>query len=486
MAPAYISDEDLAGFPVIVVARWKQSAISPHHRVEMRDGRRTITGFECFTEIHVERVLSGDLKPGRHRLKIGYGIAWNMDGTGITTGTSTELAGDAVNLTHRNLWFLKWQRSWDVRDQTDYLSISNYRAIQPAALEKYFRALTSAQPGAAVPALLAARDADVVKRVLRLAAGGLWPWPYDDDFEAEYQGLEKGPVLREHAGAVAAVVKRRELRELRTLALAIFAEMAPNGDRAFIRSCLRDRSAAVRATAVALLVRARDTDSLPQMVTGREDPGLACTMIMEMSRWGDLRLVPALAAFLESDAVPWRCDDEIGMPALKARESLHRMTGHWFPFDVTASLAAWRKAASVSGPAARGRFLARMLPNDPNPLAAEVTGDICANTLCKITNQSKFPVTVTRFPEGWNAQWSYECGSGGGSSSSGGHRAKRQRDFIVLQPGESLVFSIHLRERFLAANPARLKLSLVYACCGHKWGLHAWMGRLPVKIRRGS
>jgi hypothetical protein len=124
IAPQFVSDEELAAYPIVVVGKWEKGPFKANHRYEDRGEQKVITAIESFTALNVLRVIKGDVKPGVHMLKRGWGIAWAADGGWVTSGTSTELLGDVKNVTQPNIWFLQKARSWDESDKTEYLSVS--------------------------------------------------------------------------------------------------------------------------------------------------------------------------------------------------------------------------------------------------------------------------------------------------------------------------------------------------------------------------
>jgi len=95
IAPAFISDEELARYPIIVVAKWDKGPFRPHHR-SARDSTHgeVITAIESFTELNILRVIKGPVQPGLTTLKVGWGVSWSTNGDRVTSGTSTELPGD--------------------------------------------------------------------------------------------------------------------------------------------------------------------------------------------------------------------------------------------------------------------------------------------------------------------------------------------------------------------------------------------------------
>jgi hypothetical protein len=481
MAPAFVSDEDLAQYSVVVVAKWEKAPFRANHRYDERDQQKVVTAIESFTDLNVLRVIKGDVKPGRHALMIGWGIAWSQNGNWVTSGTSTELRGDVQDVTEPNIWFLQESRSWEQTNRIKYLSVSHYRAIQPVFLEEYFTALASAQPKMEVPKLLTSTNAGVVRRSLLYVCGGLRPWPYDSDFDTKYLGRKQGTVLRDQARAVAAVIERKDSNEVRALSVAVHAELEGAKCVQYVRTLLGDHDLDVRAAAVAVLVRYKDSESLDEIgrtVTGKESGSVACKIIEAMSGWGEVRLVPALAAFLECGELAYRYGDDVGIPALKAREVLHRMTGHWFPYDREASLRAWKEASQISDFGKRQQLLATILPNDPNPLKADVVGDGGINAACRITNKSRHDVVVTRCPT-WGEQ-SWPAGTAG--SQSGMEQPKGKKDFVVLRPGESTQCDIKFHAGFLLADPGSRKLILEYWDTGQEWAMHAWIGSVQAQF----
>jgi len=76
IAPAFISDEELARYPIIVVAKWDKASFRAHYRYSTNSDRgKVITAFESYTELNVLRVIKGGIRPGVSTLKIGYGLS---------------------------------------------------------------------------------------------------------------------------------------------------------------------------------------------------------------------------------------------------------------------------------------------------------------------------------------------------------------------------------------------------------------------------
>ncbi len=77
--------------------------------------------------------------------------------------------------------------------------------------------------------------------------------------------------------------------------------------------------------------------------------------------WGELRVVPALISFLQTDSEAGRSSDELLIPAFKAQSALQRITEYLFPFDVAASRKAWAHARALPDPKQRRAALAEDL-----------------------------------------------------------------------------------------------------------------------------
>ena len=87
---------------------------------------------------------------------------------------------------------------------------------------------------------------------------------------------------------------------------------------------------------------------------------LACELIEVFSSWGDERLVSALITYLENSRFVYEYGDDLGIPALKARQALEDITGHWFPLDVDKSMDAWHEAREVRDRTKRKELLRKL------------------------------------------------------------------------------------------------------------------------------
>ena len=132
IVPNYVSDDELAKYPVIVVAKWDKAPWVPHHKYQMKG----IVQIESYTRLKILSVIQGKVEPGEVDLKMDWGITWQKDGTFVNSGTSTQLVGDVDDVTKPCLWFLKRTRSWDESRKEEYLTAGNYRAVQPLELKE--------------------------------------------------------------------------------------------------------------------------------------------------------------------------------------------------------------------------------------------------------------------------------------------------------------------------------------------------------------
>jgi hypothetical protein len=183
-----------------------------------------------------------------------------------------------------------------------------------------------------------------------------------------------------------------------------------------------------------------------------------------------------LIGFLQNGDSAGSWGDDLFIPAIKARQALEVMTGHIFPYDVAASAAAWKKVERVKDFKERKRILSSLLPCNPNPLKAEVSGT-GRQAFLKIRNVSDSTVTITHFPT-YGSQTCPTSWSGFGVQ--GASPVKGRDDFVALQPDMIVQFPIELDDRFLQAEPASRKMTLVYDNNGSRFGVNAWIGVITV------
>ncbi len=514
IAPSYQTDADLTQYPILVVAKWDKAPMRPHHLSVGNVCKK----FEVFTELILERVIKGDIAPGKHTILMGLGIGWQEDGAGLATWTSTHIPGDVDDVTKPSLWFLDRKRSWDPSDKILYYHVPHYRAIQPVTLEEYFGALRSPRPETDVPKLLVSDNPEVLIRVLRYVCGGVWPWPVDasprderSPIRAMWGPLTRGRMLTEQAEAVRRVVERG-VGGVSPLAVSVYAELTGKDGVPYLRSLLKDRDPTVRGVAIGLLARHRDQASVAAMAEaarGVRDGHTACALIEALSGWADPRLAPVLIPFLQNDAFAYQYGDDLGIPALKAREALHKIAGCWFPHNVAVAAAAWKRAEATADPAKRKALLDKLLPGGQFPVTAHLVGspeyvsreaeaeceshasfkpiprseenDAKASRFSarvRLTSVSGQPVTLAKMPSWFEMRSPSRWAQRGGLFPE--HPSKD--DFLHLAPGESTEFRVTLDADFLLAKPQSRRLRLFYKENGNAVNVSAWIGWLDVQL----
>lgn len=511
IAPPYVSDEELAAYPMIVVAKWDKAPVKPHHQyVDHKDFGQAVIKIEVYTRLNVLAVIKGKVKPGQHDLMINSGITWEEDGTYVNTGTSTQLPGDVDDVTKPCLWFLKRTRSWDEKRKDEYLTVANYREVQPLELKDFYVALGNSDVQTEVPKLLVAGKPLVAHRVLLYICGGVWPSPYDGGLGLGWdRPYKRGKLLRDEANRVWDFLQAAAKDE-RTLAACVYAELAGEKGIPKIRTLLNDNDPNPRGIAVGVLAHHRDEASLERLakaLQGLRDGTIGCQVIKEFSVWKDERTVPALITFLENDEFAYQHGDDIGIPALKAHQALLAITGHEFPFDVETSQKSWQEALRIDNKPARKRLLEKIAPGGQTPLVAEAVGlpskelsealkkqhDSRAFRLgtlegpadegevlvtIRLRNVSSRPVTILKEPSEVEMRW-----PAGVSSRGGGPLDEKEKlEFITIKPTESIALETILTEDFLIAKPADRRLRFSYLANGNRQGVKAWIGTIDVKF----
>jgi hypothetical protein len=566
LGPSYKTDGELVRYPVIVVAQWDRAEVRRHESSEEGGGSR----FQAETTLNVLRVIKGRIYPGNQTLLLGWGVAWKEDGTGLATWTSTHLLGDVEDVSKPTIWFLDRKLSWEgglrktawtvigvslllsvlaiflailalrerktkrllaaiallvLTSMSGYkatgciwspLQLTHYRAIQPLALDEYYAVLDSFRPQSHVQELLKSDNPEVFRRTLHYLCGWIWPWPYTP---REYGFLhyetpeERGEVLCGLAETVKNAVEKAP-DEVRPLAASVYAELARADSVQYMRSLLADRDPSVRAIAVGILARHKHEASIPQIVKaldGLKDAYLECMIIEMMASWGDDRLVPGLITFLEDGTFSYQYGDELGIPAVKARQGLQRMTGQWFPYGVLASNEAWRQVEAIGEKADRKKMLGRILLGTEFPLKAELVGtarpraeDSVASgpttssleavesldesptvdgfvATVRVTNNSAEPLSIARYPTSIDLNWP--------SGTSGASPVRPDDDpakgpYARLARGEWTEFEVILHSEFLLADPADRELKLMYAADREvsRMPPPTWLGWLPVQF----
>ncbi|MHB0961518.1 MAG: HEAT repeat domain-containing protein [Pirellulaceae bacterium] len=470
--PPYVFDRELAASPIIVVAHWINAPWKNNSQVE----GNVLKVYEVATEIEVARVVKGDLTPGRYTILVGFGIGWSEKQPRVTSYTSTKVLGDA-SATQPNLWMLEWKRS--INDGQEYLSLASYRGVQSLELEQYFMALGSNRFEAHVPELLKAKVEVVQLRALEQVAGGEPPWPYLPDRFIRPSPNRK-PLVNQ-ANHVQSLLGDTYGQAPRRMAAAVFAQLVGKQSLPQMRRLLEDKDPQVRAIAVGTLAQYNDldvSDAMSQAVRGVDDGSVACQVISRLRACEDPRAVPILIEFLQNNRVAYIIGDDLGLPAIKAREALRSITGYSFPLDVATSRQAWSQVESIQDREQRNARLAQILPNPTKPWNAVFVRERQQPAVV-ITNRSEQTLTMARKPTYIDIR-SY-LGSGQSLATISEHTPVGQESFISLAPGESW--------RYMP-DPQRLRLdpaadhhiTLTYLENGNEFGVNAWLGIISVDI----
>jgi hypothetical protein len=465
--PVLISDEELAKQPLIVVGRWNKADVRRHDHVI----DKIIFDSESHTELLVERVVSGDLKPGTHKILLEWSIGWlAKDGGPVMNFGTSEMEGDVKDVTESNLWFLTPKRSWDKTDPNTYPTLTTFRGVQPAVLEAYFRALASKQPGDEMARLLSSDQPLVIERALKFLSGGALPWPYGSDFLADAQGVKRQrKPMTQYATRIEELLSRTN-PQIRQQATAVYAEMAGKKGIPRLRHLLQDRNAEVRAVAAGALIAEDDRvsgDDVVRAMVGRAKASMACQLIDRLKAWKSPYAIPASIEFLQHDEFCFRSGDDIGMPALKARIALKELSGYDFPADVSASRAAWKKVESITDAKERVAQLSKILPNDPNPLIGCIVHQEKGAEILVLTNRSKSAIVLLRQPTEIDFRWPSEQGGVGGAAPS------KREDFVEIGPGESARLLLDLSSDRVSALE---RMTVLFLRNGNEFGVNAWIG----------
>ena len=474
--PPFISDQEMARFPVIVEARWDRRPFRAHYDVE----DNALKNGECFTKLTVLRVIKGDLKPGEHELLPGYNIGWSETGGEPMSFMSTQMCGDVEEVCQANLWCLEWTRSWDKSDPKNYLSLTNYRAIQPLVLEAYFHALGHANPDDAIAKLLRGGVPKVCLRCLEFVNGGAVPWPYWGEFEEWYRGTPDPADRRVQLAPHVRPLMRHEDAEVRRMATATYGSLTDDRAVPALRERLTDSDDGVRAIAVGILAKYRDIpsiESINEACTGIHNGHLGCAAVDKLLEWGDVRLVPGLIRFLDEGDYAGRIGDDIFIPSLRARAGLERIVGFTFPLDADRSGRAWKAALSIDDRQKRIDRLAQLLPDKSAPIRAQAIGDV-KNCKIRVTNTDQRKWTVTTRPADLEICFN-------GNSHSMGVRPRLASQFVTLAAGESVEYPVQIPDRLMLAEPKDRSVNALYLYDGHQFGLKAWLGKVAVEFGDG-
>jgi hypothetical protein len=471
--PFYVPDEDLVRAPTIVIARWDGSPLVRHDWLV--NGMFKVA--ECKTEIVVTRVIKGSLQPGKHTVLIGTFID-QSDGHNSVEANVAD--GDTADLKGENLWFLESRRDWDESDRSIYPALDTFRGVQPLALLPYYRALALPHAEDEVAKLLDSPDAIVVNRTLRYLAGGILPWPHDPTHKVECPKTFRKPMIG-YAAKIGRLLDRKEI-EVRRTAASVYAAMLDRESIPLMRKLLSDSDAEIRTIAAWNLVRLHDEVSLGRISAafqGNERADLLCYIIDMLGEWKSEAAVPALIAFLNVDgnAYPHKAfsgDGPIGdhtlLPAVRARLTLHALTGLWFPQDVQASLSAWEKVKALADRKEREKQWKAMVPGVACPFQAKLEGDPNHRQIV-VTNVTHQPMTLAEHPDAID-HFASACNM---------TRFGDESRFVTLKPGESVRFDSICHCDGCWAQSHRLLIG--YWNTGRKKGANAWVGAVEVSCK---
>jgi hypothetical protein len=446
------SDAELVQAPLIVVARW-----------DGRPAEEKPNQVSLLT-LEIERVIRGDLEPGRHRL---------------LHSTVYFFPRRVKDLSRTHLWFLERGKSYfDDNDTATYLrpfELDGRRTVQSLALEPYYQALLGGNLKKRLPDFLAAKESPLVIRALETAAGGFLPWPFEPA-RHDRPGPRKAPWidLAPRVEGLLSVIDPA----VRASAAAVYSLLVKNQCLAKIRPLLSDVHPEVRAVAIGILARHLDKGSasaINKAASQIEDTLLACRIIEALASWRDEAVAIGLMVFLEDDGFAYRLGRDLGVPALMAQTALKESTGYVFPFDVAASRAAWAEAVKIADRKARLAQLARSAPFDPEPFSAGIVFEN-QQAWIQLTNHGPRPVTIPKRPNDLDIRCYGSYGRGWG--------VKGADDFLILPPGATHRFPVDLPPAFLEADPKSRSVELTFRNLGHAFGHRAWMGTVAVAFVR--
>ena len=474
MVPKFVSDPELAKCPLIVVAKWNDASWKNNSRVE----DNIVKEYEVATEIEVIRVVQGDVAPGKLTILVGFAIGWSTERPFVSSYMSTEVAGEAA-ATEDNLWFLSKSRSRI--DSKEYFYLSTHRGVQPLALEPYFKALQGQRIADHVPQLLRSDKEIVQLRTLELIAGGNFPWPYEP---WSFLGRPKNSrPLKGHAVLVRSLIENANNKQVRRHAVAVYAHASGKASVPFMRTQLENEDPVVRGIAVGILAKHQDrkiADSMAKAVRGLNDPKVACAVIKRLDAWHDPAAAAALIEFLQDDGFAGRSGNDWDVPAIQSRESLFRITGHFFPFDVVKSREAWATAREIQDSDQRTEYLTSAAPCEPKPWHAKFLMEKDRSFIV-LTNHSKKTITLATQPTDITVNFLRGCFGCGVDTDA----ALDKSDYVSVDAGRSYRFKLdtqHLEWLKEGLEKSSLSIDLAYMSNGNKVGVNAWLGVISVEI----
>lgn len=467
-APRFVSDCELAKSPVLVVAKWNGAPWKNNSLVI--DNR--MTDYEVATEIEVSRVIKGDLEPGKHTILVAYPIGWSVEQPTVMGYSSTQVMGDA-EATKENLWFLNARRSR--LDSEDHWCLETYRGVQPLALEPFFNALRAGDIAGRIPELFGTRDEIVQLRTLEIIAGGNPPWPYEP--WSVIRPAQKEPPMKDQADQLQRLVEESKNLKVRRHAIAVYGYLKGEPSAPFMSAKLEDEDPVVRCIALGVIAKCDASitaDRAAKAVRGlKNEPKVVCELIKRLEAWDNPVAVSTLIEFLQDDGFAGFLGNDWDVPALKSRAALHKITNHWFPFDVALSREAWAVASKIENSNERTAYLAHAVPDDPKPWQASLVLENSQGFI-DVTNVSPKTMTLAKQP----TDVFFTCRQGSYGISFKNNVKADASDFVQLDPGKSIRFELPqkhlkpLRDYFTSSS----SLDLAYMSNGNKVGVNAWLG----------
>jgi hypothetical protein len=469
--PAASSDNDLVNYPICVVAKWGGELL--RQRTSVNESGKASDDYE--TEIVVDRVISGELRPGVVNIRVKWPIGWNTDGDGLVSGTSTTRMGEIEDVRDLNLWFLTIDKT-DPEFKVPYLD--SYRAIQPLYLEQFFNALRKANPTNEVLALSSGSEPRVVLRCLKYLGGGRFPWPLARGEKNKHELPLSTLSISVQCEEQLHKLLLSESEDVRCHAAALLWLISGNSCAWRLRPLLSDESGRARGVAAAILAAQRDKlsiNSICKTAKYIEDAFVSCELIDALERWNTVAIAPALIAFLEDDSFAYRDGRDIGIPAWKAHRALRSVTGYWFPYNVKQSQEIWGIINAVDSKEGKAsKELHKLLPTSESIVADRARIKDAALEIA-LTNISGQDVTIAKTPS-----W-IESGSKNSFLKSEFAPPTTSDDFTVVKPGEVLVVSIAQTPGLELEVYLTRGFRLFYRYHGGKFGVKAWLGWVEIE-----
>lgn len=490
--PPRVTDVDLAVMPVVVVGYWPKAKWVDRSNVV----RNLCYDVEAQTKLVITKVIHGDLKPGTVDLLVKDYVAWEEDGSMINSATSSEQLGDVKDVSKPNIWFLKWDSSWQKNDKKTYLHIPSFRCVQPTNLKHFYEILRKPTRQSDVSPLFQSRNPLIIQRLLSYLSDEIPPWPEISSFIQNEDGdvLERygdwDTSKRVHALIPNILALAKSNGPSATTALALFAEMM--GEKALpeLRTLLTNRDPNVSAVAAAWCVRLGDHKSWEQISKALcrcKDSDTVNQAICVIQKSKRVEYVPTLIDFLEFTSKRNAFSEEAST-ALTAQKALRALTRFTFPFDSNASSYAWNRVSSEESEA-RANHLQELLGQWDNPFEAickvvpdtnnelkksdpEVLVSATAWLQVTIKNKTDHPITIAESPQTMTHQ-TYKGRADGGLQTGA-------KSFVTIGSGKSYTF----RVPFVEMGDGRNTMSFGFLRNGREKGRKAWIGFIKTSFDR--